>query len=197
MLSAMNRCLLITALGLATVATGCASYEIDGFAGYTSVQAESPDGVSPFFDDDAGLRLAANGSRSLVTPGFVRGEGGNGLRGNINVSASRYDGDSGAELLMVSPQIGPSFRLSAAGIFAEAGATAGGVYANIDSDADADGEFSYAYRPYLRGGFVGDTFIFGLEGGYEGTGLDFAFDASGEDYENWYVGAFFGIRLTK
>lgn len=176
---------------------GCASYELDGFAGYSAVSAEAPSSAEPFFDDDAGLRLAGNASRSLLTPGFLRGEGGNGLRGNINVSGSTYTGDDDSELFILSPQIGPSFRVSAFGLFAEAGATAGGAYATLDAAGDDDSELSWAVRPYLRAGLVSDSFLFGVEGGYERTGLDFGIGGAGEDYENWYVGLIVGIRLTQ
>ena len=184
-------------LFLPLLAVGCASYEIDGLAGYSSVQADAPNGVRPFFDEDAGFRLAANGSRSFFTPGFLRGEGGSGLRGNINVSGSRYTGGEGSELFVVSPQIGPSFRVAGFGLFAEAGATAGGAYAQLDVGGEDDDEISWAYRPYGRVGIVRDWFTLGVEGGYERTGLDFGLGAAGEDYENWYVGVVLGIRLTK
>ena len=184
-------------LPLVAAAAGCASYEVDGLAGLSVVSADVPGGVEPFIDDDAGLRLAANGSRSLLTPGFVRGGGGNGLRGNVNLSASRYGGDDDSELLVVSPQVGPSFRLSGFGLFAEAGATAGAAYADLDSDAGSDDQFSYAARPYGRVGLVGDRLIFAVEGGYEVTGLDFDLRRAGEDYENFYVGAVLGLRITR
>lgn len=188
---------LLCAFVFAWAAGGCASYELEGFAGYSSVQAQAPTGVSPFFDEDAGVRIAGNASRSLITPGFVRGEGGNGLRGNINLSGSTYQGNGDSELFILSPQIGPSFRLSAFGLFAEAGATAGGVYATLDTGTEDESDFSWAVRPYGRVGLVGDTFMFGLEGGYERTGLDFGLGSAGEDYENWYVGLFLGIRLSQ
>lgn len=176
---------------------GCASYELDGLAGYSAVRADAPSGVQPFFDDDAGLRLAANGSRSLFTPGFVRAGGGNGLRGNINVSGSTYTGAGDSELYVVSPQVGPSFRLAPFGFFVEPGLTAGGAYATLDAEGDDDREFSWAVRPYVRAGIVRDFFLLGVEGGYERTGLDFGLGSAGEDYENWYVGLVVGIRLTQ
>ncbi len=175
---------------------GCASYELDGVAALSSVQSETPSDVTPFFDDEAGVRLAVNASRSLVTPGFVRGDGGNGLRGNISLSGSTYQGNGDSELTIISPQIGPSFRLSAAGLFAEAGATGGAAIATLDTEVGDDDEFSWAARPYLRAGFVGEWFLVGLEGGYEVTGLDFGFGGAGEDYENWYVGVLVGFRLS-
>ena len=185
------------ALVLLILTAGCASYEIDGLAGYSSVQADAPESPSPFFDDDAGVRLAVNGSRSLFTPGFVRGDGGNGLRGNVGVSGSTYTGGSDAELFVLSPQIGPSFRLSAAGLFAEAGASGGAAYATLDAEGDDDDQLSWAARPYGRVGIVRDLFFLGVEGGYELTGLDFDLDDAGEDYENWYVGVVLGLRLTR
>jgi hypothetical protein len=181
----------------ACVAGGCASYEVDGVAALSVVQPDAPEDVTPFFDDEAGVRLAGNLSRSLITPGFVRGEGGNGLRGNINFSAATYQGNGDSELLIVSPQVGPSFRLSFAGIFAEAGATAGGAWAELSAGGDEDDEISWAARPYLRAGLVSDSFLLGIEGGYELTGLDFGFGQGGEDYENWYVGVLVGLRLSQ
>ena len=200
------RLLLPSLLCLAATAAlgGCASYEIDGVAGYTAVQADAPGGVSPFFDDDSGLRLAANGSRSFLSPGLVRGQGGTSLRGNVNASWATYDADTGADdadLNVYSVQLGPSFRLSGFGLFAEAGATAGGAYATLDAVGDDDDQFSWAARPYVRAGIVRDLFLVGIEGGYELTGLDFDLDGAGgrggEDYENWYVGLLVGIRLTR
>jgi len=178
---------------------GCASYELDGFVGASTVQSDTPEGVTPFFDDEAGFRVAGNASRSLFTPGFLRGGGGNGLRGNVNLSYARYDGNGDSELSYVSPQIGPSFRLSAFNVFAEGGATGGVAIAQLDGGGGDDDEFSWAARPYARVGYVSDFWFLGLEGGYELTGLDFGGfgGAAGEDYENWYVGAVVGIRLTR
>jgi hypothetical protein len=146
------------------------------------------------------VRFAGNLSRSLVTPGLIRGEGGNGPRINLNLSGSTYEGDNNAELFVLSPQIGPSFRLSGFGLFAEAGATAGAAYASIDLPGDDDEQFSWAVRPYLRAGIVNERLFLGIEGGYERTGLDFDLpgaSAAGEDYENWYVGIVAGLRLTQ
>ncbi|MEM1010870.1 MAG: hypothetical protein AAGI46_01470 [Planctomycetota bacterium] len=181
---------------LVLVASGCASYELDGVAAFSSVQSEAPEDVSPFFDDEAGVRVAVNASRSIATPGLLRGSGGNGLRGNISLSGSRYDGNGDSELTIISPQIGPSFRLSAANLFAEAGATGGAAIATVDTRVGDDDEFTWAARPYLRAGVIGDWFFAGVEGGYEITGLDFGVGPAGEDYENWYVGVLVGFRLT-
>ena len=189
--------LIVLIVLIALPLVGCASYELDGTAAFSSVRADAPDDARPFFDDDAGLRLAANGSRSLFTPGLLRGPGGNGLRGNLNLSYSTYDGGGDSELRVVSPQIGPSFRLSAAGLFAEAGATGGAAIATLDAAGDDDTDFSWAARPYARAGLVRDLFFVGVEGGYELTGLDFGLGSAGEDYENWYVGLLVGVRLTR
>ncbi|MEL7238405.1 MAG: hypothetical protein AAGK78_06045, partial [Planctomycetota bacterium] len=175
----------------------CASYEADGFVGFSSVRADAPSGLDPFFDDEAGVRFAGNASRSLFVPRILRGNGGNGLRGNINFSAATFQGENDSQLTVFSPQIGPSFRVSAFGLFGEVGATGGAAIGELDSDVEDDNDFSYAYRPYGRVGVVGDTFLFGVEGGYEATGLDFAFSEAGDDYENWYAGFFVGFRLTK
>ena len=99
-----------------------------------------------------------------------------------------------------SAKVPASFRLPLAGWYVEPGIAGGGVYGEIDADytsdsgaqiAGADESISWVYRPYLRVGRVNDWVLFGVEAGYEQTGLDFDV-GPGEDYANWYVGASVG-----
>jgi hypothetical protein len=199
---------------------GCASYEIDATAGYSRLLAEAPQGAEAFLEDANGVRVAANASRSFFTPGFLRGPGGNGPRGNVNLSYSGFvrdlDGEQvGAPVTTVAEgdasyeavalQVGPSFRLSLAGFFVEPGITGGGVFGGADADFrtlsggnfdDSETEFSWIFRPYVRAGFVGDRFLLGLEGGYERSGLDPGVGPGDAD-EAWYVSVLLGLRLTR
>lgn len=170
---------------LPALLTGCGSksYELDGLAAFSRVDIDDGEQAD-------GYRLAGNLSRTLVTPGFLRGEHGNGLRINANVAQSTYDSD-GYEVL--SPQIGPSFRLAIGGdnaVYVEPGITAGGAFAELGGDE----EFSWAARPYARLGYVTARFLIGVEGGYQYADLQFDL---GSDPNEWYVGAFIGIRLSQ
>ena len=217
-MTAARRIALLLSLALLPL-VGCASYELDASAAYSRAYATSADNAGPFIDETGGYRLAAGASRSFVVPGLLRGKGGLGPRLGVNVSSSSYDRSLGgvavgepaqtaasgsASLWTVSPQATASFRLPALGWFVEPGIGGGGVYGEIDADYTSGGgsnvngtdeSFSWAYRPYVRLGRVNDWFLFALEGGYERTGLDFDV-GPGEDYENWYVGATIGFRLT-
>ena len=55
-------------------------------------------------------------------------------------------------------------------------------------------EFSWVARPYARLGYITDRFLVGLEGGYQYADLQFDL---GEDPDEWYIGAFIGIRLSR
>lgn len=175
----------ITLLTLAGMLTGCGSraYELDGLAAFSRVDIDDVDQAD-------GYRLAGNLSRTLITPGFVRGGHGNGLRINANLAQSTYDNE---DYQVFSPQIGPSFRLAIGGdnaVYIEPGITAGAAFAELDGD----NEFSWAARPYARLGYVTDRFLVGLEGGYQYADLQFDL---GSDPNDWYVGAFIGIRLSQ
>ena len=168
---------------LASGGCGSKSYELDGLAAFTRVDVDDADQAD-------GYRLAGNLSRTLITPAFLRGGHGNGLRINANVSQSTYDQE---DYEVLSPQIGPSFRLALGSdnaVYVEPGITAGGAFAEFEGDD----EFSWAARPYLRLGYVTDRFILGAEGGYQYADLEFDL---GADPQDWYIGVFLGVRLSR
>lgn len=175
----------IVLLILPVLLAGCGSksYELDGLAAFSRVDIDNVEQAD-------GYRLAGNLSRTLITPGVLRGEHGNGLRINANVAQSTYDNE---EYEVFSPQIGPSFRIPIgmySGLYVEPGITAGAAFGELDGDD----EFSWAARPYARLGYVTDRFLIGLEGGYQYADLQFDL---GEDPNDWYIGAFIGIRLSQ
>lgn len=175
----------IALLTLCGIVAGCGSksYELDGLAAFSRVDIDDVDQAD-------GYRLAGNLSRTLITPGFVRGEHGNGLRINANVAQSTYDSEN---YEIFSPQIGPSFRLAIGGdnaVYVEPGVTAGAAFGELEGDR----EFSWVARPYARLGYITDRFLVGVEGGYQYADLQFDL---GEDPHEWYVGAFIGIRLSQ
>ncbi len=182
-LSRVHLVAVVGVVGMVTVVVGSvagcgSSTEIDGLAAFTRVD------VNDVGQSD-GVRLAGNLSQTLLTPGFLRGEGGNGLRLNANVAYSDHSDD---EFTVWSPQIGPSFRLGVGGLYVEPGVTVGGAFAELGDDTEA----SWAVRPYGRVGLASDMFIVGVEGGYQYSNLEFDF---GDDPQAWYIGGYFGIRL--
>ena len=205
---------------LALPLAGCAAYEVDAVGAYANASPYGGGGEGAFIDETDGFRVAGSLSRSFVVPGLLRGKGGNGPRLKLAVgstSASRDLGgvgigepaqtaaDGDADLWILTPQAGASFRLSAFNWFVEPGVAGGGAYGRLNADyvndngvgvnAD-DTEISYSYRPYLRLGRVGPRLILAVEGGYEQTGLDFDV-GTGDDYGSWYVGGVVGLRLTR
>lgn len=200
---------------------GCASYEVDALVGYARAEADAPRDAQALLDDEGGVRVAGNFSRSLVTPGFVRGKGGTSLRANVNLAGQRFERDLGgiavgspaataasgeATLETISPQIGPSFRVALDRFYVEPGLTGGLIYGDLQADYTVAGsgtpvrgddqDISWAYRPYVRVGYASDLFVIALEGGYEATGLDFDV-GPGDNGEGWYAGVVVGLRLTR
>jgi hypothetical protein len=123
-----------------------------------------------------------------------------------------FDGDSVESITLITPEIQLSWRQMLGPVegessqrrwFVEPGVGLGVVFAQywvgdtfgfaVDTDI-SEWDTTIAARPFLRAGWSGDRWVFGLEGSYLfGGNLDFT-DEVGGDLEEWYVGAFFGAR---
>lgn len=103
------------------------------------------------------------------------------------LSGNTYDGDG----LFIEPGIGGGLGF---GILSFGSRLDFGNDTLSEDIDDTETSTSYAVQPYLRLGYEGEAAIFGFEGGYLMTGVDFD-DDLGQDGTVAYGGLFVGLRI--
>jgi hypothetical protein len=122
-----------------------------------------------------------------------------------------FDGDDVEALSFITPEFQISYRIPLGSHpqgerpkwFIEPGVGVGVIIGQywvgesfgwwVDEDIN-EWDATIAGRPFLRAGYQGDRWVFGLEGSYAFGGKLHFTDAIEGDVTEWYAGGFFGVK---
>jgi hypothetical protein len=147
----------------------------------------------------------------LGTSGFERRTDDDAILIDDDGDIFTVDGDDIEALSLITPEFQISYRLmlgshgadEPAKWFVEPGVGVGvvignywvGQYFGWWSDEDiSEWDATIAGRPFLRAGYQGERWVFGIEGSYLFGGKMHFTDAIEGDLSEWYAGGFFGVR---
>jgi hypothetical protein len=209
---------IVTAAGATTAR---ANGEFDLSMGYAKLQL---DGSASPFDSRDGFRVeprvswSVGGDHSPLRLGFGLGMSGferrtddDGVFIDGDGDVITVDGDAVEALSLITPEFQASYRIplgnsvdgGARHWFVEPGVGVGVVIGQywvgesfgwfVDEDVN-EWDATIAGRPFLRAGYQGERWVFGLEASYLfGGSLHFT-DAIEGDLQEFYAGGFFGVK---